>query len=61
MNRTFAHLSLIFSGMALAVQPSISQSLAEADRIALAYTQAHYTKYEYQIPMRDGVRLFAAV
>lgn len=23
--------------------------------------KAHYTKYEYRIPMRDGVRLFAAV
>jgi putative CocE/NonD family hydrolase len=25
------------------------------------YLQAHYTKYEYRIPMRDGVRLFTAV
>ena len=23
--------------------------------------RAHYTKYEYRIPMRDGVRLFTAV
>jgi putative CocE/NonD family hydrolase len=27
----------------------------------LEYVQAHYTKYEYRIPMRDGVRLFTAV
>jgi hypothetical protein len=27
----------------------------------LEYVQANYTKYEYQIPMRDGVRLFTAV
>ena len=26
-----------------------------------AYIKEHYTKYEYQIPMRDGVRLFTAV
>jgi hypothetical protein len=25
------------------------------------YVRAHYTKYEYRIPMRDGVRLFTAV
>lgn len=25
-----------------------------------AYIQEHYTKYEYKIPMRDGVELFAA-
>ena len=27
----------------------------------LDYVKAHYTKYEYRIPMRDGVRLFTAV
>ncbi len=26
-----------------------------------AYVRAHYTKYEFQIPMRDGVKLFTAV
>ena len=25
------------------------------------YVKAHYTKYEYQIPMRDGKRLFTSV
>ena len=25
------------------------------------YIKAHYTKYEYRIPMRDGVKLFTAV
>lgn len=25
------------------------------------YVRAHYTKYEYRIPMRDGVRVFTAV
>jgi putative CocE/NonD family hydrolase len=33
----------------------------DAERKQLAYTRAHYTKYEYRIPMRDGVRLFASV
>ena len=27
----------------------------------LEYVKAHYTKYEYRIPMRDGVRLFTSV
>jgi len=27
----------------------------------LEYNRAHYTKYEYRIPMRDGVKLFTAV
>ena len=27
----------------------------------LEYTRAHYTKYEYRIPMRDGARLFTHV
>jgi uncharacterized protein len=27
----------------------------------LEYTRAHYTKYEFRIPMRDGVKLFTAV
>ena len=26
-----------------------------------AYIKAHYTKYEYRIPVRDGKRLFTAV
>jgi uncharacterized protein len=26
-----------------------------------AYARAHYTKYEYEIPMRDGVKLFTSV
>ena len=27
----------------------------------LEYVKSHYTKYEYRIPMRDGVKLFTAV
>jgi len=28
---------------------------------SLEYTKAHYTKYDYRIPMRDGVKLFTSV
>src|ERR1700731_3697300 len=31
------------------------------DAPAEDYVRAHYTKYEYRIPMRDGVRLFTSV
>lgn len=27
----------------------------------MEYTRAHYTKYDYRIPMRDGVKLFTTV
>jgi hypothetical protein len=30
-------------------------------RKQLEYTRVHYTKYDYRIPMRDGVRLFTTV
>src|ERR1700753_2383687 len=26
-----------------------------------AYVKANYTKYEYQVPMRDGIKLFTSV
>ena len=35
-----------------------AQKLAAADE---DFVRSHYTKYEYRIPMRDGVRLFTAV
>jgi uncharacterized protein len=34
---------------------------AESPEITAAYLREHYTKYEYTIPMRDGVKLFTAV
>lgn len=33
----------------------------ELVRRQLEYTRAHYTKYDYRIPMRDGVKLFTTV
>src|SRR5437773_10712175 len=34
---------------------------APAAAQGLEYVKAHYTKYEYRIPMRDGVWLFTVV
>ncbi|SPE58990.1 Peptidase S15 [Verrucomicrobia bacterium] len=44
------------------VQASIawSQDNSEVAK-QLEFTRAHYTKHEYRIPMRDGVKLFTAV
>ena len=40
-------------------QESLPRKTPEAERAE--YFHAHYTKYEYQIPMRDTVRLFTSV
>lgn len=39
--------------------PAVPKPLAGAE--LKEYIRANYTKYEYRIPMRDGVRLFTAV
>src|SRR3989442_12434503 len=36
-----------------------NQSLLKSNQ--LAYLREHYTKFEYKIPMRDGVKLFTAI
>ncbi len=49
---------------ALVLIPSINVAGAQqpaATPPAEDYVRAHYTKYEYRIPMRDGKRLFTAV
>ena len=44
--------------LALAVLvPLVAQEKPAED----AYVRAHYTKHEFEIPMRDGVTLFTAV
>jgi hypothetical protein len=48
-------LSLVFSASVLCSQEKPPVTPAED------YVKAHYTKYEFRIPMRDGVRLFTSV
>jgi putative CocE/NonD family hydrolase len=38
-----------------------AQRSAQEPNKQLEYTRAHYTKYDYRIPMRDGVKLFTSV
>ncbi len=48
----------------LSVSPFVSANTAADEEKAAKraeYIRAHYTKYEYQIPMRDGVKLFTSV
>src|SRR5271163_887146 len=47
--------SLLACGALLFAQPS------DQRKQHLDYTRAHYTKYDYRIPMRDGVKLFTSV
>ena len=45
----------------LSAQPATTPSPEETARKQLEYTRAHYTKFDYRIPMRDGVKLFTSV
>ena len=59
-----ARLLAAILGLLLAGACCPSQALAQGPPVnpaELAETKAHYTKYEFRIPMRDGVRLFTAV
>jgi len=38
-----------------------AQTEQETDAKRLEYVRAHYTKYDFRIPMRDGVKLFTSV
>ena len=44
-----------------AVGVSLARAQAGAPTATEDYVREHYAKYEYRIPMRDGVKLFAAV
>ena len=47
----------------VAVTLALGATLAEDHVLAqgIEHVKAHYTKYEYRIPMRDGTRLFTSV
>ena len=45
----------------LIVWPAIGAQAPREEKVDAAFIKAHYTKYEFLIPMRDGVKLFTAV
>ncbi|HUX44376.1 MAG TPA: CocE/NonD family hydrolase [Terracidiphilus sp.] len=51
---------LLLATLALATLPLHGQK-ASPESLPADYARSHYTKYEYRIPMRDGVRLFTSV
>ena len=44
-----------------AAWPAATWAQEKSDTPKEDYAKAHYTKYEYRIPMRVGVRLFTSV
>ncbi len=59
MMKLSAATALVAAGALLAAGQERTPSQADKDRNE--FFRANYTKYEYRIPMRDGVRLFTAV
>ena len=54
---TKSALLLLACGVLATAQPSAE----DQRKLDLAYVRAHYTKFDYRIPMRDGVKLFTSV
>ena len=50
----------ILAALALTLPLSLAQQ-PSGQNASEDFVRAHYTKYEYRIPMRDGVHLFTAV
>src|SRR5215469_4640068 len=46
----------LLNAVAAAQLPDLTKEVPKED-----YVKAHYTKYEYRIPMRDGKKLFTSV
>src|SRR5690242_20496457 len=46
---------------AIAQASPATPAKVEAPAVDTAYVREHYTKYEYKITMRDGVKLFTSV
>ena len=53
-------LLFMSAGLLTAQTPAVPSAL-ELARKQLDYTRSHYTKFDYRIPMRDGIRLFTSV
>jgi putative CocE/NonD family hydrolase len=58
-----ARFALLLTVPVLFAQPPAQapRNLQDTIKKQLEYTRSHYTKYEYRIPMRDGVKLFTVV
>src|SRR5262249_19933375 len=52
---------VLSAAVSLCAQPPAAQQAANNPNRQLEYIRAHYTKYDYRIPMRDGIKLFTSV
>lgn len=52
---------LIFLGLVIDSSSAFSQSATSDPQTTESYIRLHYTKHEYMVPMRDGVKLMTAV
>src|ERR1700685_2310778 len=50
--------AILSAALLMAQAPPSPQELAAKQR---EYTRSHYTKYDFRIPMRDGMKLFTSV
>ncbi len=62
MNQPVSKSAVQFARAAMLTIAAIGFTLGQqAAGQGLEFVKAHYTKYEYRIPMRDGKKLFTAV
>jgi putative CocE/NonD family hydrolase len=57
----FVAAALLLAFTATIARAQTNQAKPKPEEETEAYLREHYTKYEYRIPMRDGVRLFTRV
>ena len=61
MNRPAERLQLFFLVVVMILTGAWSLRAQEKEPPKESYVKAHYTKYEYLVPMRDGKKLFTSV
>jgi putative CocE/NonD family hydrolase len=54
-------LSLLLALLAADAGAQTNQVNPKPEEVTEAYLREHYTKFEYKVPMRDGVRLFTSL
>ena len=58
--RNFANATLILS-FCLVAAGDLTLTVAQETQQSESYIRLHYTKHEYMVPMRDGVKLMTSV
>ena len=61
MRRSSHRRGAVLTLLCFALLPNLASAAEDKPSDRADYIRAHYTKYEYRIPMRDGVRLFTSV